>query len=782
MSDSNSSPQGTSRRDFLKEIAAVSAVAMISFAPLGAQAQQQSAQPAAAGGAGGSVPWYRRAHRWGQTNITEIDPIHYDIEWWRAHWKRTALNGIIANAGGIVAYYPSKYPLHHRASGLGNGDLFGDLTKAAHDDGLFVFARMDSSKCYEPFYQAHPDWFAVNANGQPYRSGEYYLTCVNSPYYDQYMPDIFREVIERSHPDGVTDNIWHGLDRTQICYCANCTKKFKDLTGLTIPTAHDWNDAGYRKWIQWNYDRRIELWENNNKVTRAAGGKDCIWVGMNGSGINGGGSFRDMKEICARTEMILLDSQSRSATGTFHENAEDGKIIHGLLGWDKITPESMAMYQHGRPQYRFSAKPAVESRQWMIAGIAGGISPWWHHVGANVEDARAYKIAEPVLQWHKANETYLANRKPVANVGVLWSQRNSDYYGRDNAGELVDSPWRGFTQAMVRARIPYLPVNIDHLERDAGQLKVLVLSNYGAISDAQAGIIRDFVKRGGSLIATGQSTLFNEWGEPRPDFALADLLGVAGGKPINSAPRIGRGGGAGLGAATERHTYLRLTPSMRAAAYGPKSPDMAAAGGPRHPILAGFDDTDILAFGSILTPSLKVNPGSQVLLTFIPEFVSTPPEEVIMRQASTDIPALVINESSGGRVAFLPADIDRRFAADNMPDHGDLLANTVRWAAGDTLPLGVQGPGLINCELYQQEGRMILHLVNLTSSGTWRAPAEELISVGPLRVSIRPPAGMNFKQARMLVSGGQAALTSDGGLVRFEVASVADHEVVVLET
>jgi len=25
------------------------------------------------------LPWYRRVTRWGQTNITEIDPVQYDI-------------------------------------------------------------------------------------------------------------------------------------------------------------------------------------------------------------------------------------------------------------------------------------------------------------------------------------------------------------------------------------------------------------------------------------------------------------------------------------------------------------------------------------------------------------------------------------------------------------------------------------------------------------------------------------------------------------------------------
>ena len=62
-----------------------------------------------------AVPWYHRVTRWGQTNITERDPARYDIPWWREFWKRTEVQGVIINAGGIVAYYPSRFPLHHRA-------------------------------------------------------------------------------------------------------------------------------------------------------------------------------------------------------------------------------------------------------------------------------------------------------------------------------------------------------------------------------------------------------------------------------------------------------------------------------------------------------------------------------------------------------------------------------------------------------------------------------------------------------------------------------------------
>jgi hypothetical protein len=773
---------GPTRREFLKTVAAATAFASAGLAEF-ADAQQLPNAAAMA-----KLPWYRTALRWGQTNISEADIARYDIPWWRGYWKRTAVQGVIINAGGIYAFYPSAVPLHHRAAGLGERDLYGELAKAANDDGIAVVARMDSRGGHPELYNAHPDWFGVDANGNPFIANGFYLACINSPYYSDYIPQILREIVSRSHPVGFADNSWSGLGRNNMCYCANCVRKFRDKFGKDLPAARDWNDPVYRQWVDWNYSLRLEVWDNNNKVTREAGGPDCLWAGMLGAGIAGlSDNFRPAKEIAERSEIIMLDNQTRSDTGSLHENAVDGKLMHGILGWEKLIPESMAMYHNGRSLFRFHAKPVHESRAWMLSGFAGGIQPWWHHIGAYHEDRREYTIAEPVMQWHKANEQYLVNRTPVANVAVAWSQRNTDYFGRDNAADLVDMPMNGFVNALVRARIPFVPMHVDHLERDGANISVLVLPNFGAMSDSQIASVRKFVANGGSLIATGETSLFDDQGDPRVDFALADLFGVKGGHaPAAGGGRRGRGargggGGAGGAAATAQHTYLRLTPELRSRVDGPHPGNEPAIVGQRHAILAGFESTDILPYGGTLD-ALTVAAGAQVLMTFIPPFPSTPPEDIWMRTPSTDIPGLIINESNLGRVVYIPADIDRRFAIDNLPDHGDLLANTVRWAARDSMPVEIKGPGLLNCELYRQPGRLILHIVNLTNSAAWRAPIHELTPVGPLQISLTFPKDIQPTKGRTLVAGQDFSWDAGrGGVCTFELKSVLDHEVIVLE-
>jgi hypothetical protein len=730
------------------------------------------------------TPWYRRAYLWGQTNITEKDPIRYDIAWWREQWRRTGVQAVIINAGGIVAYYPSRFPLHHRAEFLGDRDLVGELTKAAHDDGLFVMARMDSNRTAEDFFQAHPDWFTRDAEGRPYRAADKYIACINSPYYDEYLPGVLREIIERSRPDGFTDNSWAGMGRESICFCTNCERSFREKAGTSLPRRADWDDPAYRDWIVWNYARRLEVWDLNNRTTREAGGPECVWSGMNSGSVTAQArSFRDLKEICRRADIMMLDHQRRDDDTGFQQNGDTGKRVHSLLGWDKLAPESMAMYQSGPGYYRVASKPAAEARMWMIAGIAGGIQPWWHHVGAYHEDRRMYRTAAPVTQWWKANARYLVDRAPVANVGIVWSQRNADFFGRDEPADRVDAPYTGFMHALVRARIPYLPVHADDIEQIGGDMNVLILPNVGSLSDDQASSIRRFVQKGGSLVATGATGLYNEWGDPRPDYALADLFGchrIGATPPLGTSRQEQRVREIGVFApAASNHTYLRLSPELRARVDGPRAGDEPAPVGERHPVLRGFDETDILPFGGVLT-LLKVDSGAVMPLTFVPAFPTYPPETSWMRQPTTDIPGLVLSESAGARVAFLPADIDRRYAREHLPDHAALLANVVRWAARDSLPLTVEGTGLIDCHLYEQPGRLILHVVNLTSEATWRAPVSELIRVGPFAVTLRLPARLTRPTVRLLVAGTNRPVTVRNGMATFHIDAILDHEVAVV--
>lgn len=760
---------GNSRRTFLKR--ATAATFSLAGSGLLHAVNGITETPVTPSTLQGITPWYRRVTRWGQTNITEKDPITYDIAWWRNQWKKTQIQGVIINAGGIVAYYPTKIPFHYQAKYLQGRDLFGDLCRAAHEDGLIVFARMDSNRANAELYKAHPDWFAIDANRKPYKAEDLYITCVNSPYYREHIPAVLTEISNLYQPEGFTDNSWSGLGRDSICYCENCRKAFRTKTGNELPKVKNWDDPVYRQWIRWNYDVRLEIWDLNNRTTKAAGGEHCIWSGMNSGSISHqSNSFRDFKEISKRADIIMLDHQARNDSSGFQNLSDVGKLIHGILGWEKLIPNSMAMYQAGRPTFRIASKPVQEAHMWMIEGFAGGIQPWWHHIAAYHEDRRMYNTAEPIFKWYKANEEFMINREPIGTVGVVWSQENADFYGRDDAELRVNAPWRGIIQALIRARIPYQPVHADYIDRDASKFNLLILPNLGSMTAEQVASVKRFVTNGGNLFATGETSLYNESGEPLKDYALSDLFQTHYTVKTKNHDTENK----------TYHTYLRLYPEIRGKVYGPQTGEEPVITSERHAILKGFEQTDILAFGGELVP-VKTDSGTQVLMTFIPEFPIYPPETAWMREPKTDIPGLVVNTlPNGSRIAFMPADIDRQFARYNLPDHGDLLSNTIKWVSKGEIPISVSGPGLIDCNIYQQPGKMIIHLVNLTNAATWRAPLEEYIPVGPITVRIKLTENVRGEFPNLLVAGQKITADTENGWSKFQITSILNHEVIVL--
>ncbi|MFP4380639.1 MAG: beta-galactosidase [Candidatus Sumerlaeia bacterium] len=718
-----------------------------------------------------NTPWHQRCLMWGQTNLTEIDPGDYNHDWWREHWRRTAVQGLIVNAGGIVAYYPTGFELQYRAKHLGDRDLFGEIAEAAREEGIVVLARMDSNRATEEFYQAHPDWFACDAEGNPCRTGDRIQACVNSPYYKEYLPDVLREIIKRYQPVGFTDNSWGGLGRNYICHCENCKKKFKDQRGMDLPAEKNWDDPAYREWIMWSYACRIENWDLNNETTREAGGEDCLWLGMvNGNPAMTHCSFCDLKAVGERSLIMMCDHQSRDRLNGFEQNGLNGKTLHELMGWDKHIPESMAMYVRGDRAFRRASNPPAESRMWMAEGFAGGISPWWHHVGAHQEDRRQFHTALPMMEWYRKNQEFLINRKPLANVAMVWSQRNVDFYGRDDALERVALPWRGWTAALTRANIPWLPLHLDNLERDMDRFDVIILPEVGAMTDEQAEAIRAFARKGGSIVATGFTGLGDQWGDPRKDgSSLEDVLGIR----YTGQSRGVEGTYTSDWEHHRAHNYMRLLP--QSGGYNPLE------GIERHPVLKGFGETDILPLGGTVQ-EVEIEEGSQVLATYIPAFPIYPPEFSWMRENSTDVPVITAREKDDGiRVVYFAADVDRCHGRHRLPDHAELLANAVRWAARDSLPLKVHTSGYVDCHLYSQGDRTILHLLNLTGLNQWPGYTEHTIPIGPVEVDVQIPEDIHSATAQCLVSDQTLDTEVEKGRARFVLSQLAAHETIVIQ-
>ena len=106
------------------------------------------------------------AMRWAQLAFVENTPGHYDPDFWLAYFKRIHAQGALLSAGGVVAFYPTDIPFHHRSQWMGNTDPLGYLVNGCKKMNMAVILRTDPHATRQDTYEAHPDWIAVTADGK----------------------------------------------------------------------------------------------------------------------------------------------------------------------------------------------------------------------------------------------------------------------------------------------------------------------------------------------------------------------------------------------------------------------------------------------------------------------------------------------------------------------------------------------------------------------------------------------------------------------------------------
>lgn len=693
--------------------------------------------------------WEQRCRRWGQVNLREIDPSNTDVAWWADVFKRTKIDGVTLNAGGIVAYYPTEIPGHWKSPWLGDRDLFGELVQAARGLGLYVQARVDAAGVHRDFYYSHPDWIVVNAEGQPYRyrEGELYYTCPSGPYYWEYFSRVLLEVLEKYDVDGFFDNGWASLGRREgICHCVYCQRRFREAAGHEVPRRESWDDPAFRAWVAWRYRLMEEVWDHFDRTVRQA----RPWVSWQGNlyGHDFSGAPNrgvDWLTLTGKSRMFMIDHQGRGLHTPVYSVAEYGKLLRSVARGRPFFNGLGTWYAHTPPK-RTLAKPEAEETLWMAEAVASGMRPWWHSIGATNEDRRWVKGVESFYSWHSRHDDYLVDRDSTAEVALVFSRQTLDYYGREDPDSRVSKHWHGMYHALLRNRIPFDFIHEGLLDAQSlSRYKLLVLANVAALSDQQCDQIRAFVEQGGSLLATYETSLYDESGIRRPDFGLADLLGVHSvGLPIGP-----------LG-----HAYQLV-----------RRPD--------HPILSWVKDTDYLATNGQLC-LVQPEVGVESLATLIPAYYVYPPETAWPPIRETTTPTLLVREMGESRVVYVPGDWDREVWEHSFPELSRLLGEAALWALKGRLPVGVEGVGLLDVQPYQKGSDLIVHLVNLNQASLWKAPLDELVPIPGQKVRVRLPEGRGVKSAELLVAEREVAVQTEGGFAVLETPEILAHEVVVV--
>ena len=686
-----------------------------------------------------TADWYKSATRWTQLTLAEDDPIRFDPAFWIDVFKRTKSNATCLSAGGYVAYYPSKVPLHYVSRYLGDTDPFGALVDGARGLGMHVMARVDPHAIHQDAADAHPEWIAVDREGRPRRHWAYpsvWVTCAYSDYNFRFMPQVLAEITESYDIDAIFANRWQGHG---VCYCDSCKANFHAASGHDLPLDQNLDNPAWLAWTAWRRTTLSRLVVEWDRVMKAIKPHTSFIPNMGSVSLT---EF-DLDLIENYCPFLCVDDQGRRGTEPVWMSGRNGKRMRATF---RDRPAILITSIGPEEEYRW--KDAVTSgpeiRAWMDDGTTQGLLPWFTKFNGVVPDTRWVDPVAESFDLHARLEPVLSTMTPVAEIAILDPATTLRHHGMDTrrAAEADDL---GVYHALIEAGLPFEMLSDQAMTPDSlRQFRVVILANSTCLSDDQVRMLEDYVAGGGSLVAAHETATRTADNAPRGAIALGPLLGVT-----MTGPSRG----------PVKNTYVALNGD--------------------HPICAGFDGATRIMGGTRLM-AVDAAPDTQAPFLFVPDFPDLPMEEVYPREAPRGAAVITREHSGGGRTVHIPWNIGGIFWEVMAVDHGRLIANAVRWALGKRPDVEVTGNATLDLSVRVGDGSLAIVLNNLTNPMMMKGPIRRILPVGPQSVSVARPAGKRVGTVDLLVSGAAARVTETADRVEIELPGLQTIDVVHL--
>ena len=691
--------------------------------------------------------WFNKAMRWAQLTLTDDDPGTFDPDFWLNYFKDIKAQGLVLSSGGYIAYYPSKIPYQYVSPKINDSnDIFGYMIEKCRKMDMSIIVRTDPHAIHEEQKNAHPEWLAVTVNGE-YRKhwamDNTWVTCALGPMNFEFMTEVNKEIVSRYGVDGIFANRWSG---SGLCHCENCRKLLWENKGVELPNAMVLSDPSYKAYMDFYQERLFELcrlWDGEiRKISPYA-----RFIPNAGGGAM---SNLDMRWLGDYSDILFADRQSRPRGLPLWANGQNGKEYRSVMGNKPIGGIFSFGYDGGH-RFMDSVQGCEERRLFVADGVAHGLRVWFTKFHGKIYDKRWLNPVKDLYNRLADWEPYLRNIANLARVGLVFSQNTGKYYGAEKAQEKVGNHINGLYQALTESRIPFEMVHESYLvdQPYLSAFRTLILPNIACLSETQCEGLKTYVKNGGGLIATFETSLYDEKGNKKPNFGLSELFGVNAAGPIQE---------------NMQNSYLRLEMDTM------------------HPVLSDFTDTERITNGFSRIPVKENTTFAVKPVTLIPSYPNLPMEEVYPRQDHTGIAELYLRSYGAGLVAYFPWDIDASFWALFSLDHLRLFINTLNWVHQEEQIITLKGPGVFDLAIWKQEKSITIHLINMTNPMYMEGPVRELLPSFPQELCFILPEGIQVNGVKFLSTGNEVQFTLDGRKLCLTVPSFLDHEIVAIDT
>jgi hypothetical protein len=729
------------RRTFNKFLGLGAVHALSSNAPAGAQ-QSASIDPGSDSAAEPHGPAHipARAVEWPAKTYRRLLVDTHVPDWddrLLASFDATDYVSTIAGAGfqslmqyanshvGLCLWRTKIGQMHRNMKGR---DYFGEVMEQCDRHGLHRVAYY--SLVFDDWaYRTHPDWRILSADeSDSERHERAGAVCINSPYPEHALACI-RELVANYDFEAIF------FDMTfwpTICYCPHCVARYWKEQGAEPPRVVDWKDPQWR-----TFQKSRERWmrEFTLTVTKAVKETRPIHVYMQF------GTFFAPWGVAVSLEQ---NEASDFCAGDFYGGAAQFSLVcKAFLSLTRHRPYEFQTSRTLNLNDFETTKPfeqlALESMIPMIHSSAcmliDAIKP------TGLLNHRAYEYLSQINALHDAYEPFLGGEM-LADVAIYYD-KNSMYDPASSGLKAADAAkniWAypphlnaavGAARLLREAHIPFgvvTNVSLDQLSR----YRAVVLPDLAEMTGEEAGILREFVRNGGILYASGTSSL-SAPGDGEERFLLADVLG---------AQYVGKIGG--------RTTYLSTTDKELTDAIWPQenmgfSVPMVQA--------QAAAAAEVLATATL--PFVDPDEGDAINTRFA-QIWSNPPAP----QPGQD-PGIVIHSFGKGKAVWVAAPLELRADAVNARVFNILLRRALR----PPYKFEADADPAVEVTLFHQEdrSRLLVGMLNL------QAQVPTLPVAATLRIQV--PVGHSARKVSLLPEEKEIPFTRAGSYISFQVPS-----------
>ena len=414
------------------------------------------------------------------------------------------------------AHYPSDIAVRHPHL---DRDVFGTEVSLAHKLDMSVvcyYSLQFNNQCV----LSHPDWGWVSEKGEQQRD-RWYMTCLDSPY-RSYVLGMIGEIFSRYEVDelfvdifGIQFVLYHAEGTNPFCFCKHTEQAWnkenpRDAYREGFKTSEGWEHR-----LRW-HQKRTMIDMLDEIIAAAHEHRPGVIISLNG----GPESFPD--DIMQKVSFIYAEPLP-CPTGI-----SLGSIL--MRGWGRPHYQAGIFTRQGYLDTYPGVIPRVQADALIVQNARTffvGNAPIVSDLDGHGFSKRWFAVAKETWEDVRNVDTLLKGIQPILSTAMLYSVSTRDKLDAENRPLDFRHSTLGALETVTYAGRPVESLAEFRLTaEEIAKYEALVLPEVEVLSDAQAEVIRGWVRSGGTLLANYKCGLLDEKRQGRSNFALADVFGV----------------------------------------------------------------------------------------------------------------------------------------------------------------------------------------------------------------------------------------------------------------